>query len=122
MSQNEGRDLHGGADELRIVRPQHLRRALDDECGAVVERVRKRGGRLDPVDAEVERGEERRRRCERMDRGADVVPEPRERELRGARAAADRVLRLDDEDGASGLREGDCGREPVRAGADDDRV
>jgi hypothetical protein len=57
-----------------------------------------------------------------VDRRADVVPEAGERQLGRARAAADAVLRLEDEDRASGLRESDRGGEPVRAGADDDCV
>jgi hypothetical protein len=57
-----------------------------------------------------------------VDRGADVVAEAGQRELGRARAAADGVLRLEDEDRAAGLREGDRGRQPVRAGADDDGV
>ena len=50
------------------------------------------------------------------------MTEAGQRELRGARAPADRVARLDDEDRASGLRKRDGGGEPVRAGADDDGV
>jgi hypothetical protein len=57
-----------------------------------------------------------------MDRGADVVAESGQRELGGARAAADRVPRLDDENGAPGLGECDRGGEAVRAAADDDCV
>ena len=122
MSQQERRELHGGAHELGVLVPERLGRALDEEGRPVVERVRERGRRFDPVDVEVERAEERRRDCERVNRRADVVPEAGECQLGGAGAAADGVLRLDDEDGASGLRQGDGGREPVRAGADDDRV
>ena len=50
------------------------------------------------------------------------MTEARQRQLRGARSAADRVLRLDEEDGPSGLRECDRGGEPVRARTDDDCV
>jgi hypothetical protein len=82
--------------------------------------VRERGRRLDPLDIEVERAKERRRGRERMDRRADVVTEARKGQLERARPAADRVLRLDDEDGASCLRECDRGGEAVRACADDD--
>jgi hypothetical protein len=53
-----------------------------------------------------------------MDRRADVVPESRQGQLGGARSAADRVLRLDDADRASGSRERDCGSEAVRPRAD----
>ena len=84
--------------------------------------MRERRRRLDQVELEPERGEEGRRCGERMDRGADVVAEAGERELRGPRPAADRVARLEDADGASRLRKGDRGGEPVRACADDDGV
>jgi hypothetical protein len=84
--------------------------------------MRERRRRLDPLHVELQRPEERRRRGERMDRGADVVPKSRERQLERARATADRLLRLEDDDGASGLRERDRGGEPVRARADDDGV
>jgi hypothetical protein len=57
-----------------------------------------------------------------MDRRADVVAEARERQLCSARSTADRLLRFEDADRASGLRERDSGREPIRPGADDDRV
>jgi len=57
-----------------------------------------------------------------MDRRADVVAEAGQRQLRGARPAADRVPRFEDEDRASRLGEGDGGGQPVRAGADDDGV
>jgi hypothetical protein len=57
-----------------------------------------------------------------MNRGADVVPEAGQRELRGTGPAADGVLRLEDEDRAPGLCERDRGGQPVRPGADDDRV
>jgi hypothetical protein len=46
----------------------------------------------------------------------------RKREFRGARAAADRLSRLDDEDRPPGFGERDRGSEPVRPGSDDDRV
>jgi hypothetical protein len=84
--------------------------------------MRERGGRLDPVDGELERPEERRRSAEWVDGRADVVPETGQCQLGRARAAADAVLRLEDEDGASGLRKSDRGGEPVRARADDDGV
>jgi hypothetical protein len=57
-----------------------------------------------------------------MDRRAHVVPESGQRQLERARATADRVLRLEDDDGAPRLREGDGGGQPVRARADDDGV
>jgi hypothetical protein len=120
--QKEGGDLDRRGDELLVLATERRRRALDDQSRAVVERVRERGGRRDPVDVEAEGAEERRCRGERVNRGADVVSETRERQLRRPCAAADRVLRLEDEDGASGLREGDRGGEPVRPRPDDDGV
>jgi hypothetical protein len=84
--------------------------------------MRKRSRRLDQVELEVERPEERRCGGERVDRRADVVTEAGEGELRGARPAADGVARLEDANGAPGLGEGDRGSEPVRPGADDDGV
>jgi hypothetical protein len=78
--------------------------------------------RLDHSEVESELAEKRRRGRERMDRGADVVPESRKRQLGGARAAADRVPSFEDEDGAAGLGQRERGGEPVRAGADDDGV
>ena len=57
-----------------------------------------------------------------MNRRAEVVAEPGQRQLERARAAAYRVLCLEDEDGTSGLSERDRGREPVRPRADDDCV
>jgi hypothetical protein len=121
-SQKEGRDLERGAEEARVLRAERVGRAADEQGGAVVERMGERERRLDPVDVQRERPEERRSRGERMDGGTDVVPERGQRQLGRARAAADRALRLEDEDGASGLREGDGGGEPIRAGADDDCV
>jgi hypothetical protein len=50
------------------------------------------------------------------------VPEARQRQLSAARAAANALLRFEDEDRTAGLREGDRGSQPVRAGADDDGV
>jgi hypothetical protein len=57
-----------------------------------------------------------------MDRRADVMAEAGKRQLRRSRSAADSIGGLEDEDRASGLRESDAGSQPVRAGADDDRV
>jgi hypothetical protein len=57
-----------------------------------------------------------------MNGRAHVVAKARKRELGGARPAADRLPRLEDEDRAPGLRERDRSREPVRARADDDGV
>jgi hypothetical protein len=121
-SQKKRRDFDCRAQQPRVLTSQFAGVATDEACGAVVEWMCECRRRLDPIDVELERVEERRRRGERMDRGADVVTEPRKRQLRGARPAADRVPRLDDEDGTSGLRECERGSEPVRARTDDDCV
>jgi hypothetical protein len=81
-----------------------------------------RDGRLDQVDVELERAEERGGEENRMNRGADVVAKAWKRQLRGARPAADRLLRLDDADRAPGLRERDRGSKAVRPRPDDDGV
>jgi hypothetical protein len=57
--QKEGGDLDRRGDELRVLPAERRGGALDDEGGAVVERVRERGGRLDPFDVEPEGVEER---------------------------------------------------------------
>ena len=102
-----------------------LDRALEHDCRPVVERVRERRRRMDPLDAVLGQrhgAHERRGDPERVDRGAGVVQEARERQLLGAQAAADRVAALDDEHRATGPREHDRRREPVRPRSDDDRV
>jgi hypothetical protein len=57
-----------------------------------------------------------------MDRRADVVAKSGKCQLRGSRSAADRLLRLDDADGAPGPSKRDRGGEAVGAGAYYDRV
>ena len=102
-----------------------LDRALERDRRPVVQRMRERRRRLDPFEAVVgerQAAEEARARAEGMDRGADVVVEPRQREVLGAKAAADDLGRLEHQHAASGPRELDGGREPVRPGADDDGV
>jgi hypothetical protein len=120
-SQKEGCNFEGRPDQTGVLRPERVGGAADEQGGAVVERMRERGGRFDPVDVELERPEERRSGGERVDGRADVVPEAGERQLGSARAAADAALRLEEEDRASGLRKSDRGGEPVRA-ADEDGV
>jgi hypothetical protein len=81
-----------------------------------------RRGRLNQVELEVERPEERRCGSERMDRRADVMAETGKCQLGRACAAPDRIARLEDEDRTAGLGEGDRGGEAVRPRADDDGV
>jgi hypothetical protein len=84
--------------------------------------MRNGGGWLDEVELEAERLEEGRCGNQRMDGRADVVAKAGERELSGARPAADRLLRLEDEDRPAGLRKRDRSGEPVGSGTDDDGV
>ena len=93
-----------------------VERALQDRGGAVVERVRQGRRRLDPRESQVgqrEGAEERRGEGERVDRGADVVGEPRQGELVGPEAATHRRLRFPEQRPDPGARQGDRGREPV---------
>jgi hypothetical protein len=89
---------------------------------AVVQRVRQRGRRLHHGQIELEPTEEWRRRDQRVDRRADIVPEPGQRQLSSASAPADRRLTFENANRSSRLRECDRSREPVRPGADDDGV
>jgi hypothetical protein len=111
-----GRTIH--------AEPSHRlrQRAPKEHRCSIVERVRECDERFDQVEVETERTKERRCSCSRMDRRTEVVAEARERQLCGARSTTDRLLRFDDADRASGLRERDRGREAVRARADDDGV
>src|SRR5687767_13543490 len=91
--------------------------ALEHDRGAIVEGVRERGGWMDPLEpvlAEWQLAEERRRRGERVDRGAGVVDDAGLRQLGGPAAAADRVLRLIDPHQEPLARERDRRSEPVR--------
>src|SRR5437773_3852299 len=97
-----------------------LERPSYDHGRPIVERMRDCSKRLDQVELELERAEEWGRGDQWMDRGADVMSESGKRQLRSARPAADRLLRLDDADGAPGLCERDRGGKAVRPGADDD--
>ena len=85
-------------------------------------RERRRGMyELEPVVQERERAEERRRKRQRLHRGARVVHEARQGQLGRAAATADRLGALEHEDLATRLREDDGRGEPVRPGPDDDR-
>jgi hypothetical protein len=77
--------------------------------------------RFHELEPEVERPEERRGE-ERVNCGAEIVPEAGQRDFGGPSPSADRLLRFQDEDGAAGLGERDGSREAVRPRADDDRV
>jgi len=110
----------------RAVRAKLLRgvfeRAPCENRSSVVERVSDGCGRLDQVEIELQRAEERRSQKRRVDRRADVVTKSRQRQLLGARAAPDRLVRFDDADRAPGLGERDRGRKAVRPCSDDNSV
>jgi hypothetical protein len=87
--------------------------------------MRERGVGMDPGEAVLGEGQgaqKRRRERHRMDRRADVVDEAGQGELGRARAAADRRLRLQHDDGLARACEDDRRREAVRTGADDDGI
>ena len=77
---------------------------------------------LEAVLGERHVAEARRGNRKRMDRGADVVDEARQGQLSRARAAAERVRRLDDQHRPPGPRQRDRRNQPVGARANDDGV
>jgi hypothetical protein len=81
-----------------------------------------RGGRFDQVEVELQRAKKRGSDESRMDRRANVMPKSRERQLRGASSATDRLLRLDDAYRAPSLSERDRGGKAIRPRADDNGV
>jgi hypothetical protein len=99
-----------------------LERAVHHDRGAIVQRVCQRGWRFHHGQIEIEPTEERRSRDQGVDRRADIVPEPRQRQFSSATAAADRRLTFEDANRSSRLRKRDRGCDPVRPGADDDGV
>jgi hypothetical protein len=121
-SDRPGKELSVGVSIDTQAACGRLERAVHHDRRAVVQRVRQRGGRLHHGQIELEPTEERRRWNQRVDRRADIVPEPRQRQLSSASAAADRRLTFENANRSAGLRERDRGCEPVRPGADDDGV
>ena len=81
-----------------------------------------RRGRLDQIEVELQRAEERGGRESRMDCGANVVPKSGKRQLRGACAASDGLVGLDNANGSPGLSERDRSSKAVRPCPDDDSV
>src|SRR5689334_17542343 len=77
---------------------------------------------MEPVFFQFELAKEWRADCQRMDCGAKVVSKAGQRNFRGTRAAADRVVGLDDEDRESLLCEPHGSRQAVRAGTDHDCI
>jgi hypothetical protein len=121
-SDRPGKELSVGVSIDTQAACSRLERAVHDDRRSVVQRVRQRGWRFHHGQIELEPTEERRRRDERVDRRADIVPEPRQRQFSGASAPADRRLTFEDANRSSGLRERYRSCEPVRPGADDDGV
>ena len=121
-SDRPGEELSVGVSIDTEAACSRLERAVHHDRRSVVQRVRQRGRRFHHGQIELEPTEERRRWDERVDRRADVVPEPRQRQFSSASAAADRRLTFEDANRSSRLRERDRGCEPVRPGADDDGV
>ncbi len=116
-----GVGLRVGAEPCRRV-PQ---RPDQRDGGPVVERVRDGDLGVDPFEPvlrETQPGEERRGRRHGMDRRADVVHEPRQRQRGAAGAAPDRRLRLVDAYRQACPGERDGSGEPVRSAPDHRRV
>jgi len=86
----------------------------------VVKRMRDACGRLEPFDVKLELAEHRRRSCERLNRGADVVPEAGQGELLCPHAAADRLGRLVYDNVEAGAGKGDRRGKAVRPRPDND--
>ena len=96
--------------------PRRCRRRADARRGLGLHGTRARSARAAAP-------QERRARRQRMDRRADVVAVAGQRQLGGAGASADRrAARSSTQHRAPCPRELDRRRQPVRAGADDDRV
>ena len=81
-----------------------------------------RRGRLDQIEVELQRAEERGRRESRMDCGANVVPKSGKRQLRGACAASDGLVGLDNANGSPGLSERDRSSKAVWPRPENDSV
>lgn len=77
---------------------------------------------LETVAVEPGGGEERRDRCQRMDRRAHVVREAGERELRCPRASSDGARPFEDEDRTPCLSTGDRSGKSVRPRSHDHGV
>ena len=121
-----------GLDEPAVRAAVHLEplggrleRTIEERSGPIVQRVRDRRARPDPAQAvlrERQRAKKGGKDAHRMHGRADVVGEPRQRELGRPGAAADLVARFEHHDGRSSLGERNRRGETVRTRADDDRV
>ena len=99
-------------------------RAFQHRGRSVVQRVRERRRRVNPLQSvfcQREGFEERRRDRHRVNRGADVVRESRQRERRGPRPAADGIGALDHKNRMTLLGKGDGRGKSVWPGPDDHR-
>ena len=102
--------------------PRH--RALQHHRGPVVQRMRERGRRVDELETvtcQRQGAQERRGERQRLHRGARVVHQPRQRQLGGAAASAERLRALQHTYGVARPRHDDRSRQPVGARPDDDR-
>jgi len=100
-------------------------RAIEHGGGAIGEGMSERVFGPGPLEAElleIDVTENRRQNSHRVDGGAGVVNEVRQRERGGAAAAAGRGGGFDEVDGESGAREEDGARQTVGAAADDDDI
>src|SRR5216684_2079901 len=96
--------------------------AFESDGSAIVEGMRERRRRVNPLQAvflQRERRKKWRAGGERMDRGAKIMEETRECELEGARGAAGLRLSFKDIHLRAALREDDRGGEAVGSGTDD---
>ncbi len=100
---------------------RRLERPLEHRGAAVVERVRERSGGVDPrqpVLGERERAQEGGAYSERVHRGERIVYEARQGQLLRARPSADRLLRLEQQHRAAGLRHRHRCGQAIGSGAD----
>src|SRR5207253_3392922 len=109
---------------LQLIR-RLVERRVHGAGRSVVHRMREHHGRRDPFQpmvVERQRAEERRAGSERMNGRADIVEEPRRRQLRRTYAAADCRLGFVNDDLAPQLRDDDGCGQAVRARSDNDGV
>jgi hypothetical protein len=113
---NETADVSSIAGAVRAEGDCRLIEASIENPGpASLEGMGDRDLRVDPI-TDADGSEEGRRNAERVDCGADIVEETRQRELLGAGAAADDVGALGDEDPPTRSCQLDGSGKPVRAG------
>ena len=92
---------------------------LEQDGGAVIERMSTGGGRLDPGDTDWKRLKERARDTHREDRGAKIMTISRLGDLCGGAGAADGRVAFDDNNGNSRRSKDDRSRKAIGTGADD---